>query len=54
MQDGVSIINQSYLIQYINPAVEKELGPINCWKKLPGFSPFEKSTNQITERGVPK
>ncbi len=29
MQDGVSIINQNYLIQYINPAIEKEFGPIN-------------------------
>ena len=29
MQDGVSIISQDYLIQYVNPAVEKELGPVN-------------------------
>jgi len=29
MRDGVCIINQSYLIRYINPAVEKEWGPVN-------------------------
>ena len=29
MQDGVSIINQNYLVQYINPAIEKEFGSVN-------------------------
>jgi len=29
MQDGVSIIDQNYLIRYINPAIEKQFGPVN-------------------------
>jgi len=28
MQDGVYIVNQQYDIQYINPAIEKEFGPV--------------------------
>jgi PAS domain S-box-containing protein len=29
MQDGVYIVNQEHDIQYINPVIEKEFGPIN-------------------------
>ncbi len=29
MRDGVSIIDQNSLIQYINPVIEKEFGPVN-------------------------
>jgi PAS domain S-box-containing protein len=29
MQDGVYIVNQEYDIEYINPVIEKEFGPIN-------------------------
>lgn len=29
MEDGVYIVNQEYDIQYVNPAIEKEFGPID-------------------------
>lgn len=32
MQDGVFIVNQQYDVQYINPALEEELGPLNGQK----------------------
>jgi PAS domain S-box-containing protein len=58
MNDGVYIVNQNYDIQYINPLIEKEFGPVNGRKcheyfhDLPTVCPWCKNQEVFAGKSV--